>query len=519
MNYKNKKEYFKLFSIFNLPDTEENQTIIFDLSIFDNQVREFIDNNDENSFKLLKKSIEDITNLLQNKIPDFLNDFNQCKLMSNDIIALIEFDPPNSPLDLILPLLVNWTCKQNIGNTILAQQSIHDFLMDIILSENPDMTYHKTNAIRALFNIINDSILMQEIFIFSDSVMKISEIFTYQDENIMSQLMMLMAIIIDNSNQFPDLIDDYFFNQFISKCIFRFTNFYVSNAGKFDYYVFSNFILLSKNHLEFFIHEAHFDVIFCNIEHFYANNAIITNILNILSDIFTEVIKNDYDLLLLSEVKEYLNIKDLYQIYLSNDDINNEIDSSLLCKLFKLTDYYFYLYEETIDSFFDKHVYKLYLKSLTSSSYKIRFSAFKAIKSMISVCDKNKQTVIKYITNEFCLSLIDLLDSDSPEIVESALETILILLKTESKRKVIKIVRKMGDESFINIKELQDSESLSDAANEYCDEILDIERHVKEENYLLIFDYDEFGEEEEITAYTELMRTTDLDNDFLMLYM
>ena len=62
-------------------------------------------------------------------------------------------------------------------------------------------------------------------------------------------------------------------NDFISKSLFRLTSQSVHNADKYDYYVFSNFIVLQKDNLDLLVEELKNihnsgDNIFNDIEYF-----------------------------------------------------------------------------------------------------------------------------------------------------------------------------------------------------------------------------------------------------------
>ena len=325
---------------------------------------------------------------------------------------------------------------------------------------------------------MNDSNEMCKVFIESQFIKQTIDIFEHTtdvDDDILPGLMKLMSIVTDRIVQFNEIIDYRLIVDFIDKSLFRLTDFRVQNSQKHDFYVFIDFIGLSKDNLYYLIKkllESRFIVIFSYIENFKKEN--IRNILIVLNEFFWIFKQNDYDPSILSNL---INLPELHQLFQYIDTLNiddNLFDSKLVFIFFNFTTLFFNFCTDTIDDFFDKDIYQIFLKYLTHGSYKIRFSTFKTLENMISVNDSNKQVLIQRITSDFFISLIDFLDSESPEIVESILKFILDLFQNEDKRYSMKVtmMMRMANNSFNNIDEMIIENEQTETAIAYCTEIM-----------------------------------------------
>ena len=130
MYYKSIKEFIKSYSLLNISDDDDDETSIiqYDPFIFENQVKDLIEDGSENSIKLLEKSIIQFNNFILKCESNFLNDFDQCQMISITIIRIFEFDTSNTLIKHKLSFLVDWTCKQNIANDIFAESLMFDYL-------------------------------------------------------------------------------------------------------------------------------------------------------------------------------------------------------------------------------------------------------------------------------------------------------------------------------------------------------------------------------------------------------
>ena len=528
MDYKDQNDFTKLIP--NQVQSSENidlsQDRYFNPIDYDKQIKKCIEENDLDS---LSNCIFHFSKNLYDKSKQFSLSFNEYELISNTILHI--FDPVQYPqlLYISLPLLENWVCKQNKTNDIFAQQSIHDYLLSLILDHksNPNFNYfndsnrnYRNDAINTLYNIIFDSQKMLEIFICSNSTDRIADFFQYivnhnddatndeiiQMRNSLPDLMMLMNLVIQKTFQFQDSIEKGIFDKFIAKSLFRFIDHRERNVTKFDCYVFSNYITQNYQNFRLFMENVDFKVIFDRLDLY--ENINLQNILSVLLDIFIETERyND------EEIKFKLiplNFEHLYKnILIHYNNNNTEYDEKAKLKerllFLNFLFHYFKLFKGPVDKSFNKDVFIYLCESLSNKMYKIRKSAVYAFESLTSANPVNNERLREFIKPNFFSLLNNFLDCDSVELIESILKIMLNLLQTHDDNEVSKKIFNDMDwaESFQQIEEILYFEDLTSDAKNCCDLIFQIRSEKANDiNYMIDLDYISMTEEEDFDGMT-----------------